>query len=147
MHGVWRLSFPGVAAARLYAVAADVEAYPDFLPGCTAARVTERSPERLTVDNVFGSGLWRVSFRSYAYPEPPERLRVTSDDGPWRRFELSWRFADQPDGSGSVDLEATAEFRSPFMAAAAGGAFARLEEKLVVAFRRRLALFDDGAPP
>lgn len=139
MQGAWRLSFPGVAADQLFAIAADVESYPDFLPGCAAARVTDRSAERLTVDNVFGSGFMQVKFRSYAYLEPPERLRVASDDGPWRRFELEWRFSNQADGTGVAELSVTAEFRSALLAGMAGGAFAKLEQKLTQAFQRRLA--------
>jgi coenzyme Q-binding protein COQ10 len=143
MQGQWRFSFPGVAAARLYDIAADVESYPDFLPGCVAARVTARSAERLEVENVFGMGFMRVKFRTDAFPDPPERLRVTSDDGPWRRFELEWRFVDQDDGAGAAELSVTADFRSPLLAGLAGGAFARLEEKLVAAFQRRLALMEN----
>lgn len=139
MRAEWRFDFPGVAAARLYVVAADVEAYPDFLPGCIAARVAARRPDRLLVDNVFGLGPLRVKFRTQAFPEPPTRLRVTSEDGPWRRFDLEWRFADRPDGVGEAALTLDAAFRSPLLEGAAGSALTRLEHKLVAAFRRRLA--------
>ena len=143
MRAEWRFSFPGVAADRLYAIAADVESYPDFLPGCVAARVTAEEADRQVVDNVFGMGLMRVKFRTHAYPEPPTRLRVISEDGPWRRFELEWRFADEADG-GVAALRVEAEFRSPLLAGLAGGVFARLEDKLVAAFRRRLAVMENA---
>lgn len=140
MRAEWRFDFPDATAERLYAVAADVESYPDFLPGCVAARVAARRPDRLLVDNVFGMGPMRVKFRTTAFPEPPERLRVTSQDGPWRRFDLEWRFADLAQGGAAAELAVEAAFRSPLLEGMAGAAFARLEQKLVAAFHRRLAL-------
>lgn len=138
MQAEWRFSFAGASAARLYRIAADVEAYPGFLPGCIAARVTARGPHGWRVDNVFGMGPLRARFVSFALPEPPCRLQVTSDDGPWRRLALDWRFADQPGGA-AVSLRMEAVFRRPMVEMVARSLLARLEPRLVAAFRQRLA--------
>lgn len=137
MQAEWRFSFAGASAARLYRIAADVEAYPGFLPGCIAARVTARGPAGWRVDNLFGVGPLRARFISFAMPEPPGRLRVTSDDGPWRRLALDWRFTDQPGGA-VASLRVEAVFRRPMMEMVARSLLARLEPRLVAAFRRRL---------
>lgn len=138
MQAEWRFSFAGASAAQLYRIAADVEAYPGFLPGCIAARVTARGPRGWRVDNVFGMGPLRARFISFATPEPPHRLRVTSDDGPWRRLALDWRFVDQPGGAVAA-LRMEAIFRRPMVEMVARNLLARLEPRLVAAFRRRLA--------
>jgi len=77
---------------QLFALAVDVERYPEFLPHCIAARIRERGTNQLTVDNVYGNALGRIRFRTRADLEAPYRLTITGLDGPFAHFRIAWQF-------------------------------------------------------
>ncbi len=76
----------------LFDLVANVEEYPLFLPGWRAARILRRTGDFMVVEqNVGFRGLhWR--FRTKARVRRPESLEITSDDFPFRRLEIAWRF-------------------------------------------------------
>lgn len=123
-------------AGALFAIIADVERYPEFVPGCLSARILERRPGQLIVDNVYGFGPLRSRFHSLAELDPPNALTISSRDGPWRNFVVQWRFRS---GSGGclLSCEAMFEFDSPLLAAVAGLAAAEVERRVIAAFRFR----------
>ena len=142
----WTLRFPHYSAEQLFALAADIESYPQFVPGCIATRILERRPDGTwLVDNVFGFGPLRQRFLSRATPEPPERLAIVSRDGPWRRFAMLWRFT--PEGPGCrVDVEVELAFRSPLLASLAGAGLAAVEPRIVRAFEERAQRLYSSCP-
>ena len=133
----WRMRFPAYSVEQLFALAADIGSYPAFMPGCGATRVLERRADGTwLVDNVFGFGPLRQRFRSVARPQPPERLEILSQDGPWRRFAMVWTFT--PEGAGcAVDVEVEVAFRSGLVAALAGGRLPAAEPRIIHAFEER----------
>jgi len=82
----------GFRTEDLYAIAADFEAYPKFLPLCLAMRVRKRETDRLQVDNRFGIGPVRANFRTIAEFDPPNGIDIRSTDHPFQSLEISWRF-------------------------------------------------------
>ena len=48
----------------LYALVADVQKYPEFLPWCLAARIREKSPISLSADLIIGFNMFRERFTS-----------------------------------------------------------------------------------
>ncbi len=120
----------------LFAIVADVERYPEFVPGSLSARILERRPGRWVVDNVFGFGPLRSQFRSIAEPDWPNALTIHSHDGPWREFLIRWRF--HAEGGGCLlSCEATLDFRSPLLASLASLAAAEVERRVIAAFQTR----------
>ncbi|MBC8159306.1 MAG: type II toxin-antitoxin system RatA family toxin [Alphaproteobacteria bacterium] len=77
---------------QLFALAVDVERYPEFLPFCLAARIRERGERQLTVDNVYGNALGKIRFQTRAELQAPHGLIITALDGPFAHFTVSWRF-------------------------------------------------------
>lgn len=142
----WRLEFPAFPAERLFALVADIESYPQFMPGCVATRILERRDDgSWLVDNVFGFGPLRSRFLSSARFREPEWLEIVSEDGPWRRFVLHWRFT--PDGAGChVDTEVAVEFRSPLLATLARSGLPVAEPRIIRAFEQRAQRLY-GRPP
>lgn len=104
---------------QLFDLAADVESYPDYLPGWIGARIIERSDRRLRVEQQLGLKLLRQPFISTAELDRPQRITVRSDDGPFRRLRLEWRF--QTEGSQrcrvslSIDLQLKSVFLEPMV--------------------------------
>ncbi len=145
----WRLRFPQHSAEQLFALVSDIESYPRFVPGCIATRILERRADGVwLVDNVFGFGPLRQRFHTLATPEPPQRLVIRSEDGPWRRFAMIWNFIPDdsiPDGAGCrVEVEVELGFRSPLLAALARTALPSVEPRIINAFEARAARLCDS---
>ena len=97
---------------QLFDLAADVERYPEFLRWWVAARILRREGDIYYTDQVLGLGPLRVRFGSKTVLHRPERIDVTSDEPPFRRFSLSWLFEPQPCAGCRVSLVAELELRS-----------------------------------
>jgi coenzyme Q-binding protein COQ10 len=104
------LSFCG--PEQLFDLAADVERYPEFQRWWIAARIRKWEGDSYYTDQVLGFGPIRVRFGSKTVLHRPERIDVTSDEPPFRRFALSWIFEPQPRGGCRVTLAAEVELRS-----------------------------------
>ena len=127
-----------VSREAAFAMAADIEAYPDFLPMCRATRITVRDGDRLSVDNLFGFGPVSARFTSHAALHPPGGLEVTSEDGPFERLAITWRFDALSEAETQVNFRFEAAFRSPLQEAAARAVSDRLAQRVLDAFSARL---------
>lgn len=97
---------------QLFDLAADVECYPDFLPWWIAARVLKREGNIYFSDQVVGFGVFRERFGSKTVLQRPNRIDVTSTDGVFRNFALTWRFDPLPGNGCRVALLVDLELRS-----------------------------------
>ncbi|MTJ82156.1 MAG: type II toxin-antitoxin system RatA family toxin [Telmatospirillum sp.] len=136
VSGGWELVFPRYTPAQLFALASDIESYPFFVPGCVAARITERRDNVWRVENVFSFGPVRHRFLRRAEINPPDGLEITSTDGPWKIFRLAWQFAPQEQGC-KLGCHFTVEFRSSVLAAFAALGQHGAERRIMIAFERR----------
>lgn len=132
-------AFPGYSAAQLFALAADIESYPHFIPWCRRARILVRDGDVWQVDNHFGAGPVDAGFRTRAVVTPPDRLEITSDQAPFRAFRLLWRFADLPEGGCRVEAEYELSLRSPLLHGLARLAMPEASRKIMDRFRHRAA--------
>ena len=98
-------------AVELFDLAADLERYPQYLPGWISAQVYLRGPDVCHAEQVVGFGPVRMRLRTVAHMYRPERIEVTSDDSRFRQFHLLWRFR-QAGGDCSVGLRVELELRS-----------------------------------
>jgi coenzyme Q-binding protein COQ10 len=142
----WEREFPHFTPEQLFALVSDVESYPAFMPGCLNAHIVGRKERIWRVENVFGFGPLQTRFISIAELDPPHRLDISSHDGPWRDFHMSWQL--QPSGTGCrVSCTSCLEFRSPMMAALAKFSEDEMENGIIAAFEARAkALFGGNRP-
>jgi len=96
----------------LFDLAADVERYPEFLRWWVAARIRKREANSYYAEQIIGFGPLRVRFGSTAVLHRPERIDVTTDEPPFRRFSLSWIFEPQPSDGCRVSFVTELELRS-----------------------------------
>jgi coenzyme Q-binding protein COQ10 len=134
--GGWKLAFPRFTPAQLFALASDIESYPFFVPGCVATRIIERCDNLWRVDNVFAFGPVRHRFISFAELNAPDGLEITSTDGPWKSFRLTWRFSSLEEGC-QLECLFSAEFRSGVVATIASLGQHGAERRIMSAFERR----------
>lgn len=122
----------------VFAVIADVERYPEFLPGCRAARILEREGDDLLVEQELGIGSWRWRFRTRAHLDAPHSIRIRSREAPFAHLDQCWRFEQRPDGHCRVSLEVDYELRSVALRAFATRLFDEAFRRTALAFEQRL---------
>lgn len=131
------MRFPVYSAEQLFALVADIESYPQFVPGCVATRILERRDDGTwLVDNVFGFGPLRSRFHTTARFDAPQRLEIVSQDGPWRRFAMVWRFTPDADGC-RADADVEVAFRLPLLETLARTGLSSAEPRIIRAFEGR----------
>ncbi|MEN3930833.1 type II toxin-antitoxin system RatA family toxin [Microvirga sp. W0021] len=131
------------SAEEMFALVADVEHYPEFLPLCESINIKRRFKNDAELD-VF------ISEMVVGYKAISECLttRVTADkdnlhilveyvDGPFRHLENHWRFKDE-EGGCLVDFYITYEFKNFALGVLMGSVFDK-------AFRRFVTAFEDRA--
>ena len=85
----------------MFALVADIEKYPQFLPLCTGLTVRSRKERDgrtlLVADMSVGYKAIRETFTTQVFLKPDERIiDVKYIDGPFRYLENHWRFDPAP---------------------------------------------------
>jgi coenzyme Q-binding protein COQ10 len=83
---------------RVFDLVADIERYPEFVPGYASARILSREGDRLVVEQTIGLSGFRERFVSEARLERPARIVVRSRGKLLQRLEIDWQFAGTGDG-------------------------------------------------
>ncbi|HWM61719.1 MAG TPA: type II toxin-antitoxin system RatA family toxin [Rhizomicrobium sp.] len=129
-------------AALMYAVVADVEKYPEFLPWVVALRVLSRTPASVTAEMVVGYSGLRERYTSQVTLDPAA-LRIDAVQihngrlgGPFRQLENHWHFMPQGDHC-EVEFSILFEFKNPLLHKVAGLAFESVLLKMADAFEAR----------
>ncbi len=89
---------------QLFALVADIESYPQFMPGWSRVRILHSEGRRLEVEQQLRIGLLPVTFRSTAEFEPCKRITITSRDAPFGEMGIQWQFVPRDDARCEVTL-------------------------------------------
>lgn len=130
-------------ADEMFALVADVDKYPEFLPLCTGLIVLSRraqgAGEELTARMSVGYKSIAENFTTRVVTNPAERsIDVSYLDGPFKRLHNRWRFIDDATGS-VVDFFIDYEFRSKLFGALMGAMFDQAFRRFTQAFEERAA--------
>jgi len=126
---------------QMYALVADVPAYPKFLPWCAAARVRSRTQvqtsEVMEADLVISFKVFRERFGSRVVLWPDEK-KIESEyiDGPFRYMKSHWVF-EESGGGCSVSFFVDFEFKNAILQGIIGVVFNEAMQRIVRAFERR----------
>lgn len=122
----------------VFDLVADVESYPEFLPGWRMARVVERQGNVWTVEQALGGRGFDWRFRTTATLDRPRSIHISSRDHPFRCLDQVWRF--EPAGERATHLSLDARY------ALRGWLLQRLGARIIDAgFRRTLRAFEERA--
>ena len=129
---------------QMFALVADVETYPQFLPLCEGLTVRQRREregrEMLVADMTVGYKAIRETFTTQVLLNPAERtIDVKYIDGPFRYLDNRWRFEPTPEGGCSVHFFIDYEFKSRILGALMGTMFDRAFRMFAEAFEKRAA--------
>ncbi len=130
------------SSAQMFALVADVERYPEFLPLCEGLRVLRRSQsgegvETLVAVMSVGYKAIRESFTTRVTLDRPRlRIRVEYVDGPFKYLENRWSFRETPTGC-DVEFYINYEFKSFALGLLMGSVFDKAFKKFTEAFEER----------
>jgi len=141
------------SAAEMFALVADIERYPEFVPLCRALKVRRREAsaaglETLIADMEIGYKAIRETFTSRVELNPASlKIRVEYVDGPFSQLENIWSFRDEADGGAStVEFYIAYEFRSRVLGVLMGSMFDAAFRRFSAAFEARADKIYGRAP-
>ena len=139
------------SADKMFALVADVEKYPQFLPLCESLQVRSREAcengEILVADMQVGYQMVRERFTSREMLDPSGRqILVEYLEGPFRHLENRWRFLPVGEQASQIDFFISYEFRSLPLQMLMGAMFDRAFRKFSQAFIDRADLIYGQGP-
>ena len=125
----------------MFALVADVESYPEFLPLCEALKVTSRREREnktlLIADMTVGYKAIRETFTSQVMLDPEAlRIEVQYLNGPFRYLNNVWTFLPANGGS-DIGFYIDYEFKSRMLGILMGSMFDVAFRKFSQAFEER----------
>ena len=137
MRHVERSALVPFTAEAMFDLVADVESYPDFLPGCRAATVHSRDGDQVVASIALAEGPLRAEFRTRNRLSRPDSITMRLVEGPFSALEGTWTFSPLGTDGSRVSLALEFEFASGVVDALMGPVFASLCNRLVDAFVQR----------
>lgn len=131
-------------AQQMYALVADIEKYPEFLPWCIAARIRDHKENMVLADLVVGYKIFRETFTSQVYLTPFEKIDVRYSQGPLRRLNNHWKFNDLGNGSCELDFYVDFAFNNHFMQSAIELFFNEAVKVMIRSFETRAGVLYGG---
>lgn len=128
------------SAHKMFALVADVDHYPQFLPWCDRAQVLERVQDGMVARIGMAVGGLHKAFTTRNTHVPDRQIRMTLIDGPFSHLDGCWRFepvGEAQDGACRIHFEVHYAFASRALATLVGPIFDRIAGSLVDAFVQR----------
>ena len=122
---------------QLFDLAADVESYPEYLPGWVSARTLECTGNRLRVEQQLGLKLLTLPFVTTAVLDRPRMIRIHSNDGPFRFLQIEWCFEPAGPGYCTVSLNFNCQMRTGLLERMAAALFDHASPEIIKRFDRR----------
>ncbi len=130
------------SADQMYALIADIESYPEFLPWCSGCRIRGRQQdgdiEIVDAGLIISFKVFRERFGSRVTLNPNDKkIEVAYLDGPFKYLNNYWAFREIDDANCEVDFFVDFEFKSRTLQAIIGVVFNEAMRMIVRAFEKR----------
>ena len=142
------------SADQMFALVADVERYPEFLPLCQKLVVRsqrEKDGKNLLVaDMTVAYKVVKETFSTQVLLKPDERqIDVKYVDGPFRYLDNTWNFVPAGEGACDVEFVIDYEFKSRTLGLLMGSMFDYAFRRFAKAFEERADKIygKDGSAP
>jgi len=124
-------------AARMFALVADIEKYPEFLPWCARAQVLSAAGDTVTARVTIAWGGLHKSFTTRNRNTAGRSIVMRSVAGLFSDLHGEWRFTPLAAGACRVEFEIRFAIAGRVLAAVAGPLFEKISDGMVDAFHRR----------
>ncbi|HYW75425.1 MAG TPA: SRPBCC family protein [Gammaproteobacteria bacterium] len=133
------------ARERVYALVADIETYPQFVPGYKSVRVRKHGPDRLRVTQTVSILGLETTFDSSARLEPPHALVVEASPRGFRTMHIEWRFESLGAKGTRIDVRIRYEAAGRWVSRFSRPWVKAFIEMQIRAFRARAEASEPGA--
>jgi len=137
MIAVDRSALVAHSAQKMYALVADVESYPQFLPWCDRAVVSVSEPGRTVATLHINFRGLKKEFTTENLNRPEVRIDMKLVSGPFRSLEGSWAFTALSESACKVELSLRYQFANTLVEKIAGPALHGITDTFIDAFVRR----------
>ncbi|MDH3287039.1 MAG: type II toxin-antitoxin system RatA family toxin [Betaproteobacteria bacterium] len=122
---------------QMFALVDAVERYPEFLPWCGGARVSQGDETRTRATIEISYRGIKQSFTTENAKRPPSAMDIRLVEGPFRELDGHWRFTGLGESGCKVEFRLRYEFSNRLLAKLLGPVFDFIANSLVEAFVKR----------
>ncbi len=124
-------------ASDMYQLVCDIQRYPEFLPWCSEAQVSERSDTHQLASVSISRFSKQSTFTTKNVLVPSQQIDMQLVDGPFRQLSGTWRFKPLGESACKVELDIEFEFASAMFARMFTPAFEKACNTVVDSFIAR----------
>lgn len=125
------------SAQQMFALVNAVPDYPQFLPGCSAAKVISQTDSEMVAALTVSKAGLSHTFTTRNTLKPFQQIDMQLVDGPFKRLSGGWSFQPLNDKACKVVLNLEFEFSNKLIQLAFGKVFNELAASMVTAFTQR----------
>lgn len=122
---------------QMYQLVNDVDAYPQFLPGCTGSRILDADENHMTAAVDVAKAGFSKTFVTRNTLVNNQRIDMQLVEGPFRKLSGGWCFIAVGDDACNIKLSLDFEFTNTLIEMVFGGVFKELASSMVQAFTVR----------
>lgn len=137
MTAIHRSALVPYSAHEMFALVADIAAYPQFLPWCGGARIVSANEDEViaAIDIAYGGVHKTFTTRNLLQRDKTMELRLM--EGPFSQLQGFWRFAALDERACRISLDLEFEISNKLLGAMLGRVFATVAGDMVEGFHRR----------
>jgi len=137
MAVVHKSVFLGFSAEQMYALVANIEDYPKFLPWCSGVEVSERNENTVAATlDVQYHGV-KQSFTTLNENTPPATIKMALLNGPFKSLDGVWTFTFLRADACKIELDLHYEFSNRMLEQIIGPVFGVIANSMVDSFCKR----------
>lgn len=121
-----------------WAVVSDVLAYPQFVPGCSAAELLRTEGDDQVIRVAVRHGALHSHFTTRNHCEAPHRLQMQLVEGPFKQLSGRWQITPVGATGCEIALLLQYQFSNPIKGAVLQPLFTTVADQMVKAFVQRL---------
>lgn len=125
------------SASQMFDLVNDIEAYPEYMEGCSGAEVLSRDGDTLVARLDLKKGGLTTSFTTRNTLDAPSSMTMTLESGPFKSLSGKWQFVALTDSACKVSLDLVFEVNSLALSVASSSMFASVANSLVDGLCRR----------
>lgn len=115
----------------------DIEAYPQFMPGCIGATILQTGEGWLEAELNLSQAGFTQTFITRNLLIPPHAINMQLVEGPFSKFEGFWHFKALGDLGCKVEFELSFELKNRLLQMTLSGRFAAISQQQVEAICTR----------
>jgi ribosome-associated toxin RatA of RatAB toxin-antitoxin module len=132
-----RTSLVARAPAVMYQLVDEIERYPEFVPGCTAAAVLERSERETVARLAVRRGPLQTHFTTRNRLDPGRSVQMELVEGPFKVLAGQWSFTPVASNGCRIELHLCFQFSSVLKSVLFDTLFEETQTELIRAFVAR----------